>query len=114
MKIRTLPCLVPVLFLCLAVLAPCLWAQSAPTLSLTDAVELAEKALTDKEVVVDQYYLSSVVLSHASSGDYWNCKFQPSSEERGAGGYGVIYVRVYMDSTVEVALPRLPVRYRNK
>ena len=112
MKIRTLPRLVPVLVLCLLVLAPRLWAKDAPTLSIADAIEVAGEALAAEDVAIDQFYLFSVVLSHASSGDYWNCKYRPLSDERGAGGYGVVYVRVYMDSKTEVSLPRLPVRYR--
>jgi len=112
MKIK-LFCLVSALFLCLAVLAPGLLAQSAPAVALKDAVELAEKALEAEEVALDQYFLYSVALQNDSSGGFWKCSFRPL-DGGDKGGYGAIFVKVYMTSKTEVAMPRVPVRYRNR
>jgi len=111
MKSRTLPRYLLVLFLGLAVLAPQLWAQPVPSLSLKEAVDVAEKALSAEGVNVGEYYLYGVVLSNSSSGRNWYCTFRPVKVEK-KGGYGAIYVRVYMDSTAEVVMPEVPVRYQ--
>ncbi|MGE5280417.1 MAG: hypothetical protein ACM3L6_06715 [Deltaproteobacteria bacterium] len=94
-----------------AVLTPYLAAQTAPSLPLKTAVDNAEKALADKGVAIDQYFLYSVMLHNDSSGDYWKCTYRPmSGNDR--GGYGQIYVKVYMSGKVDVEMPELPVRYR--
>ncbi len=112
MKNRALPRWLSVLFLVLAVLAPRLWAQAPPCVSLKDAVAVGEDALKANQVDADQYFLFSVVLTHSSSGDCWYCTFRPAKADKKAGGYGAIYVKVYMDSTAEVVMPEIPIRYR--
>lgn|GEM_PF-2919648 len=111
MRRRSAGALALIVFLSLLLPAPWLLAQNAPALSLKQAVDAAEKALTDRGVALDQYFLYSVTLQNDSSGDYWKCTFRPV----GAGdkaGYGQIFVKVYMDGTAEADLPELPVRYR--
>ena len=111
MKRRSLIGAAAVLFLGLAVLAPGVLAQSAPALSLKAAVEAAEKALADMELAADRYFLYSVVLQNDAAGDYWKCTFRPV-EAGNRGGYGQIYVKVYMSASAEVVMPDVPLRYR--
>lgn len=72
----------------------------APNLSLSKAVELAQKTLAASNRVEDEdYYLFSVILTNSSKGQYWYHTYrsiQPSE-------YNEIFAKVYLNGSVELS-----------
>jgi hypothetical protein len=70
----------------------------APNLGLKDSIAVAEKALTDAHVKIENYYLFSITFSHSSKGDFWSYTYRPQTPSE----FNQVYVKVYMDKTAEV------------
>jgi hypothetical protein len=73
-------------------------AAQTPALSLKDSLPVAEKALQDASIKAGDYYLYSVTYANSSKGNYWSYTWRPQTPSES----NQVYVKVYMDKTVEV------------
>ncbi|MFH0877236.1 MAG: hypothetical protein V1863_03325 [Candidatus Omnitrophota bacterium] len=69
-----------------------------PTLSLQDSIPVAEEALASAQLKLTDYYIYSIMLSHAEKGFYWYYTLRSKQPSE----YNQIYIRVYMDKTTEI------------
>jgi hypothetical protein len=78
--------------------APVAFAQP-PSLSLKDAIPVAEKSLQSAGIDASLYYLYSITLTGSSRGSFWYFTYRlllaPSE-------YGSVFVKVYMNGTSDI------------
>ena len=70
----------------------------APDLSLKDSMPIAEKALANAKVKIENYYIFSIAYTNSSKGSFWYYTYRPQTPSE----YNQVYVKVYMDKTAEV------------
>ena len=73
-----------------------------PALSLKDSIPIAEQALANTDVKLQEYFLFSIVYTQSSKGSFWNYTFRPRVSTE-SGGYDQIYVKVYMDGGTDLS-----------
>jgi hypothetical protein len=82
--------------------APRLYAtDEIPRINLQSAIPTAEVAMTKDGFDKNQYYISAVAYSRASSGYFWDFTFKPMDPS----DRNLIRVRVYMNAETEVLDP---------
>jgi hypothetical protein len=76
---------------------PALAQVTPPTLSLKDAIVVAENALTQAQVDLSRYYIYSVIYTNSSQGTCWSFSYKtkaPSVAQE-------IHVKVFMNQKTE-------------